>query len=339
MTVPQQPLAWEGVDLGAAHQDEVRALFAQVFGHDMPPALWRWKYGDGRGVATGARECITGQLLAHYGGTQRVFVCPQGTLAAVQLGDVMVQPHARGVLSRSGPFAVATRRFLELHIGQGRAFDIGFGFPNARARRLGELLGLYGPASEVLAVRWPVLDAGRRGQARRRWRTLPLDWGDADTSARRLDELWRRLADSPLAAQFVLGRRDGAWWRHRYANHPESPYRCLWVRTRWTRRLLGAVVLRPAPGSWELLDWLCAPGDLGAVLDAALAHCAADGAGMDAWVSEPLLRQLRTASPWLAEGQAQPACTAAVTTQRSATADALLRGRAWWLTGGDTDFR
>ena len=297
MTAPQ-PLAWEAVDLDAAHQDEVRALFAQVFGQDMPATLWNWKYGGGRGVATGARECATSQLLAHYGGTQRAFVCAGQALTAVQLGDVMVQERARGVLSRNGPFAAATRRFLDLHIGPDRAFDVGFGFPSARHVRLGGLLGLYCTTDEMLAVRWPAPDARQLRRARR-WSLELLDWSQA-ASAGRLDELWRRLADSPLAAQFVLGQRDGAWWRHRFANHPEVPYRCLWVRTRWTRRLLGAVVLRPAPGSWELLDWLCAPRDLGAVLDAALAHCAADEAGMDAWVSEPLLRQLRTSSPWLA---------------------------------------
>ncbi len=242
------------MDLDAAHQEEVRALFAQVFGQPMAASLWHWKYGDGRGVATGARECASGRLLAHYGGTQRAFVCAGQALAAVQVGDVMVQPGARGVLSRSGPFAVATRRLLDLHIGQGLAFDFGFGFPNARAGRLGELLGLYRPACEVLAVHWPALDAAQLAQARRGARLCTLDWGDAGASARRLDALWQRLARSPEAAPCVLGRRDAAWWRHRYANHPDAPYRCLWVRTRWTRRLLGAVALRPGrmrtrPGS------------------------------------------------------------------------------------------
>ncbi len=336
------PRAWQAVDLDAAHQGEVRALFAQVFGQPMAAGLWHWKYGDGRGVATGTRECASGRLLAHYGGTRRAFVCAGQALAAVQVGDVMVQAGARGVLSRSGPFAVATRRLLDLHIGQGLAFDFGFGFPNARAGRLGELLGLYRPACEVLAVHWPAPHGAPLARARRGGRLSALDWGDA-ASARRLDALWQRLARSSEAAQCVLGRRDAAWWRHRYANHPDAPYRCLWVRARWTRRLLGAVALRPGPDAhapWELLDWLCAPGDTGAVLPAALAHCAAQGAaGLQAWLSAPLWTQVRAAAPGLAGGAAQPACTAVVSTPRSARADALLAGRAWWLTGGDTDFR
>lgn len=336
------PLQWDAVDLDATHQAQVRALFAQVFGQEMTPALWQWKYAQGRGLATGARERGSGRLLAHYGGTQRTLQCAGQTLEAVQLGDVMVQAQARGVLSRNGPFAVSTRRFLDLHVGPGRAFDCGFGFPSARHVRLGELLGLYQAADEVMAVEWPLPQAVRRRAAATRWRTVPLDWADADATARRLQALWRRLAQSALAARFVMGQRDAPWWRHRYANHPEVSYRCLWVHARWTRRLLGAVVLRPGDdraAAWELLDWLCDPRDMGPVLCAALAHCALEGVGMNAWLSTPLLQQVRHAAPWLADGAAQPACVAAVTVQRSTAAQAALHGRSWWLTGGDTDFR
>jgi hypothetical protein len=38
---------WHGVEVGEQDLQEVRTLFAQVFGTEMAPRLWHWKYGDG----------------------------------------------------------------------------------------------------------------------------------------------------------------------------------------------------------------------------------------------------------------------------------------------------
>lgn len=340
------PQAWQAVDVDDSHQEEVRTLFAEVFGHEMPAALWHWKYGDGRGLATGAREgsgtSTAGRLLAHCGGTQRVLWCQGQALAAVQLGDVMVQAQARGVFSRSGPFVVMVRRFLHSLVGDGRMFASGFGFPNDRHVRLGELLGLYRPVAQVFDVLWPAPGISRQRLIRLGSRTTALDWGHRAETDSRLDALWLQLKNSALGQEWVLGQRDARWWRHRYANHPQSPYVCLWVHARWTGRLLGAVVLRPAVGSgaaWELLDWLCAPRDMGAVLCAAWTYCGARGARLCGWVSGPLLEQVHSAAPSMgACAQQQIACSA-VTAGEVATKAAGLHSQPWWLTGGDTDFR
>ena len=342
------PKAWQAVDVGPADAPRVQALFAEVFGPPMPAALWHWKYGDGRGMATGARElladgALSPGLLAHCGGTQRVLWCGGQPLAAVQLGDVMVQARARGVLSRQGPFVVTVRRFLDSLVGDGRAFASGFGFPNERHVRLGQVLGLYQPVAPMVDVNWPAAGAAVQRRARWRWRVMPLDWGSAATPAQ-LDGLWRRLLQDTPGREWVLGQRDAAWWRHRFANHPQAPYACLWVRGRWSGRLLGAVALRPAAAAgapWELLDWLCAPRDMGAVLGAAWALCGARGAGLCAWLSVPLLEQVRAAAPDLdAAARVQSACMAVSAGQVSwAAVAAGLPTRPWWLTGGDTDFR
>lgn len=335
--------SWHGVNIQAAQIDEVRALFAQVFGGAMSAAVWHWKYADGRGLATGTRA-EDGRLLAHYGGTSRALLVQGQAFAAVQLGDVMVAQDVRAILSRRGPFATAAKLFLDQHVGTDSGFALGFGFPNERAAKLGKALGLYEMVDAVQQVHWPAWSKHDSQGARWRWRLAAIDWADTQT-AQWLDGLWAQQRATPWAQNLVLPVRDSAWWRHRFANHPEGPYRCFWVYQRWTGTLLGAVALRPqsAPDApWELLDWLCAPQHLNAVLAAARLLCLQQGAlgGMMAWLSQPLVAHLLPSCPRLADGRVQPVCSVAITQRRTPKLDALaVAQRGWWLTGGDTDFR
>lgn len=331
---------WHAVELGESQMGETRALFEQVFGHSMSEALWRWKYDGGRGCATGTRD-EDGALLAHYGGTARTLVCEGQPLQAVQLGDVMVKVQARGILSRQGPFATATQAFLQNHIGSPGGFALGFGFPSARHTRLGEKLGLYTPLGEVLEVRWNTPSCPTPFW-KRPWVCAPVDWSAAHTDAR-LDALWDTLRQT--AQGFVLPQRDARWWRHRFANHPDGPYRCWWVRGRFSRRILGAVVLRPGQGAaadWELLDWLGAVQDAPTLLAAARELAAHGGArALNSWLSQPLVRHLQALAPPPDGAQAseQSACPYCVTQRTAPAVPAALRNQPWWLTGGDTDFR
>lgn len=327
--------SWYAVNLGPAESPEVRALFAQVFGSSMSDALWQWKYADGRGQATGTRD-HEGKLIAHYGGTARTLLWDGRERAAVQLGDVMVMEQARGVLSRNGAFATAAQSFLQQHIGAQTRFAIGFGFPNERAARLGKALGLYETLGEVLALAWPSPPAGHNGGKLRLWATAPLDWADPHTQGR-LDTLWQALRSD--AQGFVLPRRDANWWRHRFASHPDGPYQAWWVRHRFTRRILGAVVLRPGPATWEIVDWLAPLRHTATVLVAARAVAASAGAtALTGWFSAPLAARLG-AMPALADASSQLACTNCVTVARDPAITGDLLQRPWWLTGGDTDFR
>jgi hypothetical protein len=329
------------VDVGAPHLEEVRALFAQVFGADLAPQLWHWKYADGRGLATGSRG-DGGDLLAHYGGTVRTLLVAGEPLGCVQVGDVMVAPQVRGILSRRGPFATAARRLIEGHIGTPGGFACGFGFPNERAARLGEVLGLYVPACRMLQLRWPVWQGLRAHRARLRWRLKPVDWSDPQTDVR-LDGLWSGMQRSLAGQAWVLPQRDAAWWRHRFANHPLVQYRCFWVQGRLPGQTLGAVALRPGSqgsGTWELLDWLAFPKNTPALVAAARSGCARWGAReLLAWMSEPLVQAVMPAQA-LSDALVETACFAIWSVRRS---PALLLPCAqqwrWWFTGGDTDFR
>lgn len=334
---------WRPVNLDASHGDEIRALFAQVFGSTMSEALWRWKYADGRGRATGTRD-RNGRLLAHYGGTGRTLLVQGQPIPAVQLGDVMVAADARGFLSRNGPFTVATQRFLQQYIGQDQAFALGFGFPNARAGRLGEKLGLYVGAEQVQEVVWPCTNAMQhRPWWRRSWHTAPVDWSLAQT-AKQLDQLWQTMQSQ--TSGFVIGQRDAAWWTHRYANHPEQGYRCFWLRQRLTGRIWGTLALKPATTqgqAWELLDWIAPVPQIAIVVQAARAIAAqtGNGSGLQSWLSAPLVALLGNTNPKarLLEGASlHTACMACVTLRQRPSLPALTK-LPWWLTGGDTDFR
>ena len=68
------------------------------------------------GEATGVRNA-SGKLVAHYGAMPRPILFFGQDAMAVQIGDVMVLPEARGVWSRSGPFSTATRLYLDERIG------------------------------------------------------------------------------------------------------------------------------------------------------------------------------------------------------------------------------
>ena len=330
----EQP--WELVALDERHSEEICALFEQVFAQPMPEALWRWKYADGRGLATGTRD-RQGRLLAHYGGTARALWAQGQRVCAVQLGDVMVVPDARGFLSRNGPFGVATQGFLRQHIGTGRMFSLGFGFPGVRHVRLGQKLGLYEAAQEVLEVAWPTAPWPAPWHRRARWRLEPLDWGHPDTDGA-LDALWSAMRSQ--AGALVLGERDARWWRHRFANHPQARYCCWWLRPRLGGPAVAALALRPSgtnPQPWELLDWVAAPQQAGAAIQAARDLAARSGHALMGWFSTTVVQALE-ASGALTDTQLSPACMACVTCDRD---DALpaLAPLSWWLTGGDTDFR
>lgn len=331
-------LQWHAVDLGIAEMPEIRTLFAQVFGHSMSDALWRWKYDAGRGIATGTRD-EQGRLLAHYGGTARALQVNGVAVSAVQLGDVMVAAQARGILSRRGPFATAATAFLQHHIGSPGAYALGFGFPNQRHTRLGEKLGLYNALGNVQELSWTCEKTRTSLFFGADSHSTPLDWSDARTD-NLLNGLWRALSQD--ARGFVIPRRDAPWWRHRFANHPEGPYRCWWVHGSWSRRLLGAIALKPGgqPGAnWEILDLLGPTKHWHAMLCAARL-LAQQGAAdrLTGWFSDAVVNIVRSRDVG-SIAASQVACPHCVTRQRSPEWADVVTTQPWWLTGGDTDFR
>lgn len=332
--------AWTVMTLDAAQSGEIRTLFETVFGRPMSQALWNWKYADGRGAASGVRW-RSGALVAHYGGTRRGFRMSTGLdVTAVHIGDVMVHPQARDIFSRRGPFGAVTAHFIDTHChadAGGQSF--GFGFPNARHMRLGRLLGLYDALDDVFEVRADVQAvAGTASTAPMAPRVHGMDGADA-TLESQFSPLWSRMR-ADLAG---LGHceRPWAWWRHRYANHPEHRHQGLWLLESGAVDAppVAALVLRrdTTPGVWELLDWV-APLALAPRIWAAAARYVAQagGHGLIMWGTAAVVRAMALGQG----GGIHPACALAVTCRQGGVPAALahMRGQMWVM-GGDTDFR
>lgn len=344
MSAPQ----WTVVDIGVAQMGDMRTLFQGVFGHSLSERLWRWKYDGGRGVAVGARA-PAGVLLAHYGGTFRTILFFARPALTVQIGDVMVAREGRAMLSHKGPFGMVMQAFLKRHIGTKNGPRLGFGFPNARAMRLGVLLGQYVQVDTVFELSWPINKSSHGWQAYVSGVFTPaVDWADSATPAF-LDKLWVRMQRDLV--DLVVPLRDAAWWQHRYTNHPEHQYECFWIRSRWTRRTIGVVSLRAHRSTaslegggemWELMDWLCEVADTAVMLQAAKDIVSAKGGvSLMGWFSSAVRAQFSGAT-------AQEVCAVSVTVpsngqdfplrEEFSLSVAALENK-WWLTSGDTDFR
>ncbi|TRZ70650.1 MAG: GNAT family N-acetyltransferase, partial [Rhodocyclaceae bacterium] len=138
---------------GEARSEAIRGLFQEVFGHPMSKELWRWKYSDHRGCSLVTWK--DDELVAHYGGMARLVDFFAEPRTVVQIGDVMVHPSEQGVLTKKGSFYLTASAFFELKVGYGREYAASFGFPNERAMRLAQTLGLYGEVDRMVEMTWP----------------------------------------------------------------------------------------------------------------------------------------------------------------------------------------
>ncbi|MBI4204742.1 MAG: GNAT family N-acetyltransferase [Betaproteobacteria bacterium] len=303
---------------------ELLALFARAFGHAMPPAQWDWKYRGLDPVGTLVRR--DGRPVAFYGGMPREIRWFGAPMTAVQIGDVMVDPAERGVLTRRGPFFLATTAFAERCVGPGRSYALAFGFPSERHTRLGEHLGLYARVDEVLEASWPALPA--RPGLLHSARALAVEQLDA------VDALWEGMAEKLTGV--AVGERNGARIRNRFLEHPTIGYLTFLVKHRFTGAPIGLVVLRDhGETGIELVDVVAPPESLAPLV--ATARRVAGRLGRPkvfAWMTPRAAESFAGSAPDLA-----PAKIPIPTIIWNASPDlGKLRGN-WWLMGGDADSR
>ena len=319
-----KPIAWACDLANSGEEAELLALFQAAFGHEMPPELWRWKYQGLDTLGTLVRR--DGRTVAFYGATPRAIFLFGSPATVAQIGDVMVLPAERGILTRQGPFFLATSSFLERFLGHGKTFPFAFGFPSERHFRLGVRLGLYEKVGEVMQTTWTALKS--RPSYKVRIRTLHYD---KDVAA--INRLWREMATA-LQNQ-IVGVRDWAYLQHRYLQHPTFNYQLYLISSRFTGTPLGIIVIRVLDDAVELLD-IIAPLQRMAML----VHC---------------LRRLTwslgkpQAYSWITRQHAQ--LLAGDTGEITPTGIIIPHNRwtpgiaaselqdRWWLTSGDTDFR
>lgn len=317
---------WAVREAGDADREAIRGLFGEVFGHPLSEPMWQWKYGDGRGHATLVHR--DGELVAHYGGMAREILYHGEPQRAVQIGDVMVKGSERGVLTRRGPFFLSCATFLERHIGYGRRYLLGYGFPEARAMKVARRQGLYDEVGRMEELRWPALS----GRPRLFSRLSPISEAAGERFAPAVDRCWSAMA-ATLGSETILGVRDWDYLRHRYFAHPQNEYEMVLVSRRFGGEPLGVVVLRNEGERCQLMDLVGAQDHFPIVIHHARRVAARLGAKeLYFWVTEAQAGRFADAS----RVELDMRIPTSVWTE--GPSPEALRGR-WWLTAGDSDFR
>lgn len=318
---------WTVVPVGPDDFPVLARLFAESFGHPISEALWRWKYGEGRG--RGLFAVGPDGPVAHYGALSRPARFYGSPILALQPVDVLVRPRERGVLTRKGPMFLAATTLFEAEMGLGRRHLLGFGFPTARHLLLAERLGLFVPGGRVIELEWPV--GGISPPQAVRW--SDLHEGSGQRFDRVVDLAWRQMARDLWGA--IVGVRDAAWLRYRYLAHPERRYRIIAVRGRPGSRLCGVVVLRTEGARCEVLDLVGPLRATPRLIEAALAVAREEGAeSLYGWFAEPFAWCLPREGAHVNRTDVQNV----VFTWTRTPPIARTRDH-WWLTAGDTDFR
>ena len=318
---------WQTQSVSETDVSECRELFHRVFKGEISPAFWEWKYGGGRGHSILARR-DNGSLAAHYGATCRDLLFLGRETRALQIGDVMVDPPERGVFTRRGVFFQVARTFQECHFGFERKFQLAYGFPNARAMRVAERLGLYAEADRLTELRWVADSTGSGGLfAPVVERLSPSSKVDA-----LVDGLWRNM--SKAMAPFIVVKRDAAYFHYRYLAHPEHNYDCFLVKKRITRAPLGVFVLARGDGHVRLMDVICGPTDIQQIIGCARKEIAGQGfPELVGWVASSQLE-------YFLGPECEQRSTDILIPEHAWTPGVPLekvRGR-WWVSMGDTDF-
>lgn len=305
---------------------DVVALFTRVFGTPPPEGWYAWKYGaeglQGRAVGLWDED---GRLVAHYGGTPRHLLWRGSPVAAVQIGDVMVAPEARGLLSRRGPFFQVCSAFFEHWVGLDKPFALAFGFPNMRHMRLGVKLELYHDLGVIAAAHW---NAGTN-QLPFGWRAVEIDVR-APEFDRIIERAWREQAEE--GNDRILGVRDSDYVRRRYVRRPGLIHHFLMCK-RWAFGPTAVAIVRQEGGTLRWLDFIGPRQSLPAAAGSVRLFAAKVGATVvETWASCASAPDLQTTGAAIGPEAARFALARASLCQ----ADVLTRN-GWWL-AGDTDF-
>lgn len=302
-------------------------LFKKTFHHDMAPALWHWKYGSNTSREIGVwRE---NKLIAHYGGISRKILLFGHPQTAVQIADVMVDVNERGTLTRKGPFFLMAATFLERYIGYNKPYLVGFGFPNVRAMKVAERLGLYAEVGQMVEFSWKPLAKWPRIKTR----LYPIDRADDHWAAAAVEECWQRMAENLRAG--IVGIRDWPYLLHRYLHHPTQRYQIALVKNRFSEHARGVLVLRHDPEGCEIVDFIAPLAEIPLLIIHARRLAGIHGAKrVFCHITENF------ASCLAATGGTQQKANIHIpaSTWSNGPAPEILRDQ-WWLMSGDMDFR
>ncbi|MBC5764748.1 GNAT family N-acetyltransferase [Ramlibacter albus] len=311
-------------DLGRNDRAALIGLHREVFGEGASDGWYVWKYVQGHGLGSGLWH--DGRLVAHCGGVPRALWQEGERRTGIQIGDVMVAPQWRGVLTRRGPFFHVSQKFYDGHVGSEHA--VAFGFPSERHLRLAVKTQLLWDGGPVHSLSWMTAHAPAPGWA---WRWEPLDAGSpAFDSA--IASAWSNMQAE--CGRFVVGERNADYVRWRFFRRPGRHHAAFALRRAWSRAVRGVAILDLAQPTAHWLDWIGRPSDMPLACTCCRAQAHAAGAQyLTAWATPAVAQSLAPSGILHSEVTAWLGIP-----RRSQLAEADVGRLAWWLMGGDTDF-
>lgn len=313
---------WKIETLPEARSVEMAPLYQSVFGHPLTSDFREWKYGQGRGRVFAAWN-QAGKMVAHYGGLVRTVSYFGTPVETCQVGDVMVDPAERGVLTRRGVFFRMTQAFYESQDSQAR--QAAFGFPNQRAFRVGQRLGFYSSAGKIYLRTWRAVSGASCPEVHPLW-----DIPDGEAIAQ---ELWHQMQEK--IRHLVLVQRDAGYLDYRYRQRPDGHYGVFLVGAARPEQAQAIVVVKPRGAVLDWMDFVGIPANAGLALSAVKALAIRAGLGqVQAWLTQPMLDAFDDGTAVTQETDVE---VAQWDCGESRGGSARTRGR-WWAMYGDTDF-
>jgi hypothetical protein len=299
-------------------------LFLHVFQHGLSVEMWNWKYSQGRGVAIlGHKE---GSLVAHYGGMSRNIMIASRPSFALQIGDVMVKNSERGLLTRNGLFFQMCATFLEQYIGDGKPYQLGFGFPTRRAMEVAKRQKLYQQVDHMVEKQWSPLDIRPSFFSTVKY----LEKNTNQRTHTKVNMLWKRMLKD--LNQSIIGVRDWDYIVQRYFEHPEKKYHVYLINSRIVSKPIGVIILSIEQSRCRLLETIGPVQSFPTLIHHARRLTNALGAQqLFGWLSN-------SHQKYWDSGKEQPLDICIPTNVWTESSNVNQAKLAWWLTAGDTDF-
>ena len=304
------------------HHNLAKSLFELSFQKTLPDTLWHWKTQTMRGV--GLCAFLDGRMVAFFGGMPREFIYQDRSFMFLQLCDVMVHPKTRGILSRKGAFTLTGNTFLDIFMHPQGEFLSGFGFPNERALRIGEISGLYKAIDIIWEYAWtanPKTD-------------LFYKTKQIQKENQRLQQRYQKSVDAFVKStwDYVVGEKSWGFINKRYLEHPTFEYQLIECCS-WPYPSVYALAKPLNSTRLEIVDLIGTIKGFSCAIDNLRGWAYARGyKTVSGWFSESL-------TPWLLPcNQIQQVCRVPKPKQHGMPWTESMNGKML-LMAGDTDFK
>jgi ABC-type polysaccharide/polyol phosphate transport system ATPase subunit len=318
-------------DFDPRHMTGIQNLFQICFNKPFNSRVWDWKYKWSAGTP-GKVALRDGEVIGFLGGLLRPAEAMGQRVYGLQIGDVMVHPRERAAFSRRGVFYQMAQAYLgqHLHVATpkhppaGKVAVFAYGFPNARAMKLGQYLGFYKPSGAILELNWAA-SVGQPDPLLAMRRKESIQFSES--------RLFRKMIRT--MPEMTLPDRSDGWIAERYLNHPTHSYIVFVLKNRLLQQVQCAMVVRERKDHLEWIDYVGPAGQLTMAIEALRRQAFHMGKErVAAWINKPMLHYFNHHQPQVAETE-----IIVPVNQFPESVFSEQLSENLWLMSGDSDFR